>query len=71
MAECVAERKRSGCKPHPEPIWHLAGPRIDSWWRRIKCSETLGITRGPVEDREPTCPDCLAILAAEVEETDG
>lgn len=58
--ECIYER--TGHR------WHLAGGG-DSWWRAIRCSATEGVCLpGPPEDREPTCPACLALLPEQRDE---
>jgi hypothetical protein len=69
MAECIAERVRGVVPDAAIVVWHLAGPRKDSWWRPIRCSRTEGIVApGHSEERQPTCTACLALLPPETPE---
>jgi hypothetical protein len=62
MSECIAERKRTQGHRVVVEVWHLAGAKGDSWWRPIKCGDGITLPGHSVE-REPTCPECLAMLA--------
>lgn len=43
--------------------WHVTCPAGDSSFRPVVCSTEEGIVLpGRLEEREPTCPDCLVLI---------
>jgi len=65
VAECIVELRREQLRV-AEEIWHVARPGGDDQWRGIACSPDEGIAApGHGVERDPTCPDCVALLAGE------
>lgn len=67
---CTAEHPRGprGLPDHSVEIWHLMKEEYvpESDFHPIACSEKEGINLpGHPEHREPTCPDCVALLESE------
>ena len=63
--DCIMERQRTPGTFDFVEVWHVARTRGRSHdFVPIRCSPDEGVVfPGHVERRQPTCPDCVSIVA--------